>query len=218
VSATLQSPAIAHRKVNKRLYIPKLLFWPLMAMALVTQSVYLRPYGFWNTTWDVIAFLILLTAAMGRVWASAYISGRKNRDLVVDGPYSITRNPLYFFSFLGYIGIGLAFQSLVIAGAFAIAFFLTHWATILAEEKKLHGIFGETFDNYCRQVPRFFPRFGNFTVPEYVTFNPKFFNRAVLDCGLLMSVFILAHFIDWLHTYMPTGWNHPLVPPLIHLP
>ena len=51
-----------------------------------------------------------------------------------------------------------------------------------------------------------------------MTFNPTYFNRAVLDCGLLMSVFILAHFIDWLHTYVPVGWSHPLVPPLIHLP
>lgn len=203
-------------RINKRLFIPKLLFWPLIAVALVTQSTYERPYGFWNTTWDVIAFLILLVASMGRVWASAYISGRKNRDLVVGGPYSITRNPLYFFSFLGYVGIGLAFQSLVMAGAFAVAFFLTHWATILAEEKKLRGIFGETFDEYCRQVPRFVPRVRNFTVPETVTFNPTFFNRAVLDCALLMSVFILAHFIEWVHNFPDTA--HPLLRPLLHLP
>jgi protein-S-isoprenylcysteine O-methyltransferase Ste14 len=184
------------KRINKRLFIPKLLFWPVIGFALVSESVYTEG-GFWDTTWEVVAFLILLAAAMGRVWVSAYISGRKNRDLVVDGPYSITRNPLYFFSFLGYVGAGLAFEKLTVALAFGVAFFLTHWRTILAEEVKLRGIFGDTFDEYCQRVPRFLPRIRNFTVPESVTFKPIFFNRAVLDCTLLMSVFILAHLIEY---------------------
>jgi hypothetical protein len=134
---------------------------------------------------------------MGRVWVSAYISGRKNKDLVVDGPYSLTRNPLYFFSFLAYVGAGLAFEKLTVAFAFGIAFFLTHWPTILAEETKLQALFGDAFDRYCERVPRFFPRFGPMTVPESVTFVPALYNRAVLDCALIMSTFILAHLIEY---------------------
>src|SRR5438874_6144411 len=101
--------AVIKSKINKRLFIPKLLFLPAIAFALVSQAAYVED-GFWDTTWEVVSFLILLTAAFGRIWSAAYISGRKNHELVVDGPYSLTRNPLYFFSFLGYLGAGLAFE------------------------------------------------------------------------------------------------------------
>src|SRR5262245_33988965 len=133
------------RKFNKRLLVPKLLFLPMIAFALLSQSVYVED-GFWDTTLEVLALVLLSIGAVGRVWVSAYISGRKNAELVTDGPYSITRNPLYFFSFIAYVGAGLAFEKLTLAVAFAVFFFLTHWPTIIAEENKLRAAFGDQFD------------------------------------------------------------------------
>jgi protein-S-isoprenylcysteine O-methyltransferase Ste14 len=206
-AASISGAAPRRRRTNYRIFVPKLLFLPVIAFALVSQHVYTED-GFWDTTWEVVSFLILLVAAMGRVWVSAYISGRKNHELVVDGPYSITRNPLYFFSFLGYVGVGLAFEKLTVCLAFAVAFFLTHWSTILAEETKLRGLFGDKYEEYARTVPRFWPRFWQLKVPDSVAFNPKIFNRAVLDCGLLMSAFILAHLIEY-------GQNAGVIPILL---
>ncbi len=195
------------KKINFRLFIPKLLFWPVIAFALVSQSRY-EEGGFWDTTLEVVSFLILLVGAMGRVWVSAYISGRKYNQLVTDGPYSMTRNPLYFFSLLGYIGAGLAFEKVSVAIAFAIAFFLTHWPTILAEETMLRDRYGADFDTYANRVPRFFPKIRNLQVPEFVTFRATIFNRAILDCGLILAVFILAHLIEY-------GQNSGVIPILI---
>ena len=190
-----------------RLLIPKVLFWPVIVFALVSQSTY-EDGGFWDTTLEVVSFIILLVAAMGRVWVSAYISGRKDNQLVTDGPYSATRNPLYFFSFLGYVGAGLAFEKVSVAICFAVAFFLTHWPTIFAEEAKLRGLFGQEFDDYAKRVPRFIPKISKLRIPEYVTFRPASFNRALLDCGLVMAVFILAHLIEY-------GQNAGVIPILI---
>ncbi len=189
IVSTIAEPAKRAKKINLRLFVPKLLFWPVIAFTLVSQSVY-TDGGFWDTTLEVVAFLILLVAAMGRVWVSAYISGRKNTELVTDGPYSMTRNPLYFFSFLGYVGAGLAFEKVSVAIAFGVAFFLTHWATILAEETKLREKFGSDFDEYVKQVPRFFPRLQKFSAPEFVTFRASVFNRAILDCADHVGVHI----------------------------
>jgi protein-S-isoprenylcysteine O-methyltransferase Ste14 len=205
--ATVPEPAAQTRNINFRLFIPKLLFWPVIAFALVSQSRY-EEGGFWDTTLEVVSFLILLVGAMGRVWVSAYISGRKYNELVTDGPYSMMRNPLYFFSFLGYVGAGLAFEKVSVAIAFALAFFLTHWPTIRSEETKLRAKYGAEFDDYARRVPRFFPRLRNFRVPELVTFRAAIFNRAILDCGLIMAVFILAHLIEY-------GQNSGVLPILI---
>lgn len=96
------TPTKIEHRINKRLFIPKLLILPAIVFALVSQHIYVEG-GFWDTTWEVLSFVFLLVAALGRVWTSAYISGRKNHELVVNGPYSLTRNPLYFFSFFAYL-------------------------------------------------------------------------------------------------------------------
>ncbi len=184
------------KRIRKRLFVPKLLFWPVIAFALVSQSAY-AVGGFWDTSLEVVSFLLLLAGAMGRVWTSAYISGRKNTELVTDGPYSLTRNPLYFFSFLAYIGAGLAFEKITVAAAFAVLFVLTHWTTIAAEERKLRERYGEQFDHYARRVPRFIPRLQALELPEYVTYNAAVFNRAVLDCSLIMLCFVLGVVIKY---------------------
>ncbi|HEX3599832.1 MAG TPA: isoprenylcysteine carboxylmethyltransferase family protein [Lacipirellulaceae bacterium] len=194
-------------RINYRLVIPKLLFVPAIAFALVSQHVYVED-GFWDTTWEVLSLIILLVAVLGRVWTSAYISGRKNHELVVDGPYSLTRNPLYFFSFLGYVGAGLAFEKLTVCFAFAVVFVLSHWPTILKEERKLREKFGEKYQTYAQQVPRFWPRFARINFPSSVTFSPKSFNRAVVYSGFIMCAYVLAHLIEY-------GQNTGIIPILI---
>jgi len=195
VYASPKVAATSHR-VNKRLVIPKLLFLPMIVFALVSESAYVE-HGFWDTTWEVVAFLLLVVAAVGRLWTSAYISGRKNNELVTDGPYSLTRNPLYFFSSLGYMGAGLAFEKLSVAVAFVVLFLLLHWPTILYEERKLRSKFGEEYDQYARDVPRFVPRVRKMVLLDTVTFKPVIFNRAVLDCTLILSVYGLAHAMEY---------------------
>jgi len=188
--------AVERTRINKRLFIPKLLFLPAILLALVSQHVYVED-GFWDTTWEVVSFLILMIAAIGRVWVSAYISGRKTHELVADGPYSLTRNPLYFFSFLAYLGAGLAFEKLTVAFAFVVVFWVSHWPTIMAEESKLRNKFGDEYDDYAKSVPRFWPRIGRMKLPDTVTFSPVFFNRAVLHCGFIMLAYLLAHLIEY---------------------
>jgi protein-S-isoprenylcysteine O-methyltransferase Ste14 len=188
--------AIARSKINKRLFIPKLLFLPAFLFAVVSQHVYVED-GFWDTTLEVVSFLLLMIAALGRAWASAYISGRKTQELVVDGPYSLTRNPLYFFSLLAYLGAGLAFEKLTVALAFVVVFWLSHWPTIMAEENKLRNKFGGTYDDYANSVPRFWPRIRRMKLPDSVTFSPVIFNRSVLHCGFIMLSYLLAHLIEY---------------------
>jgi protein-S-isoprenylcysteine O-methyltransferase Ste14 len=193
---------------RKRLLVPKLLFFPIIAFAALSQSNYAEG-GFWDTTFEVISFLLLLVGAIGRVWVAAYISGRKTVELVTDGPYSITRNPLYFFSFIAYVGAGLAFEKVSMAIALGVFFFLTHWTTILTEERKLGDLFGSEFDDYAVRVPRFLPRPRLIAMPEFVTFRTASFNLAILDCASIMMVFVLAHLIEY-------GQNEGIVPILFY--
>ena len=69
---------------------------------------------------------------------------------MTQGPYSVCRNPLYFFSFIGLVGIGLATETVSLT-LFLIAFFaLVYPAVIAGEEEFLRGKFGPAYVEYCR--------------------------------------------------------------------
>jgi hypothetical protein len=74
--------------------------------------------------------------------------------LVTDGPFSVSRNPLYVFTVAGAFGVGLASESLGIAVLIASATFLIHDRIIRHEEVFLHDRFGIAFDTYCKTTPR----------------------------------------------------------------
>jgi hypothetical protein len=78
-----------------------------------------------------------------------------------------------------------------------VLFLLLHWPVILYEERKLRSKFGEEFDQYARDVPRFLPRLRKMVLLDTVTFKPIIFNRAVLDCTLILSVYALAHAMEY---------------------
>ena len=126
---------------RKRVVAPKLLFIPVICVALVSHHIWSEE-GIADVSMEVAALALVAIAATGRIWASAFISGKKDRELVVDGPYAIVRNPLYMFSLLGFIGAGLAFEQLTFAVLFAAIFLSTHLPTIYAEERFLKQKFG----------------------------------------------------------------------------
>jgi protein-S-isoprenylcysteine O-methyltransferase Ste14 len=120
-------------------------------------------------------------AVVGRLWCSMYISGYKSGTLITEGPYSMCRNPLYFFSFLGAIGAGLATETFLIPICLLLAFAFYYPMVIKAEQKKLAGIHGEAFSDYCKKVPAFFPSFKLFKEPDEYTVKPKIFRKTLFE-------------------------------------
>ena len=143
--------------------------------------------------------MLMVMDRVGRIWAAAYIAGFKSGKVVKDGPYSMMRNPLYFFSFLGFVGAGLAFGSILLALLLIATFMITHWPTILAEEEKLKGIFGEEYMQYFNSVPRFFPDFSKFYNPEEIQFHPRKFTKTLIEATYLIFSYGLIKLIVWLH-------------------
>jgi protein-S-isoprenylcysteine O-methyltransferase Ste14 len=105
--------------------------------------------------WAGIGLIAL--CIVGRTWSSLYIGGRKIVDLVTIGPYSMTRNPLYFFSVVGAAGIGAQAGSIIVALICACAGFLVFSVVAQQEEKLLLKRHRQSYVAYLRRVPRFFP-------------------------------------------------------------
>ena len=61
---------------------------------------------------SILGFVLVVFGSFGRIWASLYIEGNKTKNLVTSGPFSIVRNPLYFFSLIMLLGFSLALKAI----------------------------------------------------------------------------------------------------------
>lgn len=80
------------------------------------------------------------------------------RHLVMTGPYRVVRNPIMLGELAVIWGEALFFASLAIVLYAVAATLAGHLVTIYIEEPELRERFGEQYDVYCRQVPRWLPR------------------------------------------------------------
>jgi protein-S-isoprenylcysteine O-methyltransferase Ste14 len=83
------------------------------------------------------------------------------KQLVVEGPYHIVRNPMYWSVASVLLGEAVVFHSLALA-ELTVAFFAgTNLFVLFYEEPVLRRKFGAEYEEYCRRVPRWLPRFKN---------------------------------------------------------
>ncbi len=91
-----------------------------------------------------------------RAWAAGHI--RKNSQLATSGPYAFTRNPLYFGSFLLWLGFTIASGQWLLAVLFAALFIGIYLPVMRVETSTMAQLFGSEFESYRQSVPLFFPR------------------------------------------------------------
>ena len=115
-----------------------------------------------------LAFPLWLIGAVILLWSfwNFLIQGRGTpapidppKELVATGFYRYTRNPMYVGVLLVIAGhfLWFGFGNVLIYAAVIFTAFNTFIAYY--EEPTLRKKFGAAYEDYCRQVPRWFPRF-----------------------------------------------------------
>lgn len=186
--------------VQRRRIVATWLFASLLGgLVLISES-------HWDVNGALVGELLLLVglallgvATVGRLWCSLYISGYKKSTLITLGPYSICRNPLYFFSFLGGIGVGFCSETVTMALLIAAGFLLYYPFVIRAEERTLRRRHGDVFDEYVAKTPRFWPSLGLLQEPEEYTVKPKVFRGAVFDAMVFVWIAGMLELVEALH-------------------
>jgi len=182
----------------------------LVGASLVTQSSD-GVHGEWHERVEVIGLVAIVLSIVGRAWCSLYIGGRKKSEIVDRGPYSITRNPLYVFSYIGAFGIGAQSGSATIGFAFVLAAMVVFYMTVKREEAFLEREFGAVYAAYKARTPRFWPRFSLWRDEEQLTIRPALFVTTILD-GL---IFLLAvPVFELIDVGQASGWLQVMA----HLP
>jgi len=180
-----------------RIGISRAYFVLVIALIVLTRHAWAEP-GLFTTVSGAIGFVGITIAALGRLWCSVFICGYKNRRVIQDGPYSVVRNPLYVFSLIGGIGIGLITHSLLITAVIVLFFVWIYPLTVADEEARLERLLGEEYVAYKSRTPRFLPVFAKFSNVEQYTINMKQLQNAFLDAlwfflgyGILQGISML---------------------------
>jgi protein-S-isoprenylcysteine O-methyltransferase Ste14 len=160
---------------------------------------------------DAIAWSFLLAFFVFRIWATLYIGDRKEEQLQTEGPYSMTRNPLYFGSFCFVLSVALFIKSATLLVAVALTTLIYARLVIRSEERVLEHKFGEAFRNYCAQTPRFFPDPRLYHAPEAVstrlTGMRREIKRLIPHALLPFGALLVSHLR--MQPWWPVIWHFP---------
>jgi protein-S-isoprenylcysteine O-methyltransferase Ste14 len=163
-----------------RILLSRLLVTILTVLLLLVEHASTE-HGIKDAVMGALGLVLVYVGIRGRIWASLYIGGRKTSELVTDGPYARTRNPLYFYSGLATIGVAAATGMIVVVAAVALAVWLLSFFTIRAEEEKLLRLHGNIFREYCENVPRLLPSSQGGVEEDLRLFSPLHFHRTCRD-------------------------------------
>ncbi|WP_244555187.1 methyltransferase family protein [Mesorhizobium prunaredense] len=207
VKGTMMSASIAPQPFNQR---KRLLVVQGLSIAAIGSLLFSRPgWDEASTLHELIemtGFVLILVCIFGRLWSILYVGGRKNTELAVNGPYSITRNPLYLFSMIGAFGIGLMFGSIIVAVVLGVCTYAVFGMTARKEEAFLLGKFGLQYEAYAARTPRFWPKLWLYHDEHQHTFSTKALRSTFFDALYFLAVFPAIEGIEYLQVigYLPT--------------
>ncbi|HEX5014614.1 MAG TPA: isoprenylcysteine carboxylmethyltransferase family protein [Candidatus Limnocylindrales bacterium] len=146
--------------VSFRLWPPIAIGLPLLVGWLATSSLG-DPIelGGWRVPLGVLLVIFFVAWNGWSLWlfgrhGTGLLPGQATNALIDEGPYRVSRNPLY----LGLLALYLAFALLAptVWGLllFPAAVVLVTWGAIVPEERFLRERFGSAYEDYARRVRR----------------------------------------------------------------
>lgn len=183
-------------RTRMRLLVSRLFGLSILCI-LALGSSYWSIAPFFEEMLFVVGVLLAIAGFCGRLWCLTYIAGRKKRVLVTVGPYSLCRHPLYFFSLIGGIGLGLCTETVSVAVLFVLAFVAYYPHIIQTEERFLSANFPD-YEDYKRKTPFFFPAWSHF-VDGAVVVNARDLRVKIMETGGFLCFIGVFELVEILH-------------------
>ncbi len=182
-----------------RLPVSRIFCLLLLAVILFSSSGLEIRKPFLGSCLFFIGCILIGIGCLGRLWCSFHIAGYKTNQLVTVGPYSICRNPLYLFSLIGALGVGLVSETILIPFLILVAFYIYYPHQIKSEEKGLSKLHGKKFDVYMSTTPRFLPKLSLLIEPKEYLANSRIFRRHLFGAVWFIWLIGILEMIEALH-------------------
>jgi len=134
-----------------------------------------------------VGFFMILAGMFFRAWASGYIS--KDNELATKGPFSLTRNPLYFGNFVLGLGIAIAGNNLYSYVIFFVFYLLFFPFLMILEHRRMKKKFGEKYREYAKKSHSFFPKIKKIRERD---FNISYYMQNREYRVLFFSIFVIG--------------------------
>jgi protein-S-isoprenylcysteine O-methyltransferase Ste14 len=145
----------------------------LMPYALVRYCPVDMPLDLGAWRFAGVLMMLIGAAVYGRCSFNFALFGRgipsptsPTQFLVRNGLYRHMRNPMYAAGSLFLFGEAIALQRGILFVYAAAVTLCYHPAVVFLEEPALRKRFGQSYERYCAQVPRWLPRFRGTELPE----------------------------------------------------
>jgi protein-S-isoprenylcysteine O-methyltransferase Ste14 len=150
---------------------------------------------------QIFGGLLIAIGIILRFLASAYLNtpAEKKEVLVTNGPYAFIRNPRYFGNILIYTGMVIAAGGLLPHLLWITVFFFSIQYISIAryEENLLTEKFGETYQLYTQQVPRFYPRLSPYPDRSQIKGNLNSAWQIEKNSLLILLVVVVLFELRW---------------------
>ena len=150
---------------------------------------------------EFFGYLFGLIGVLGRIWSSLFIEGNKTQKLIIKGPYSLMRNPLYCFSFILLIGFCLFIKSIIVFSVFFLIWIFVYRKTMRNEEKNLINNHDKQYMSYFNRTPKIFPNFSlykSFDKNEKMDIDIRKVERVLKESFGFLFLFGIMKFIEYL--------------------
>ncbi len=109
-----------------------------------------------SATSITIGFFLIIAGTAFRGWTAGFLN--KDTELATKGPYTLTRNPLYFANFI--LGLGIAVSgNTIYTYAIFVFYYFTFFPFLMAiEHHRLKKQFGEKYDEWAKKSNVFLPK------------------------------------------------------------
>ncbi len=155
---------------------------------------------------NFFGWFLFVSYVFFRLWPTLYVGGRKDRELQTQGPYSITRNPLYFGSLCFALSAAFFCKSIIlIVLIFILGWIYSNWV-VVSEENFLRSLFGKTYDEYCRRVPRLIPNISLYQTNKSIQVELRPLEKEVRRCVYAALMPVVIEILT--HLRLLPGWPH----------
>lgn len=194
--------------LRKRMFNTRLLIFSVMLIMLFAKP-FILPESALHEAMIGTGYFFVIACVLGRIYCSIFISRLKNKQLIDIGPYSVVRNPLYAFSFIGTLGLVLQTGFVSIAILTILLFCLYYPYIVKSEESKLVRKFGQEYLNYLERVPRWIPRTFKMKLPDNVQACPAVIATSIRDAALFFLAIPCFKLFEHLHAWhiVPTWFS-----------
>lgn len=198
MSRPCEFPEPSQPLLKARIRHTRMFFFVLLPFIFFSRGM-LAEDGAAHALMQWTGYLMVIVCILGRGYCSAFIGGRKNDSLIAEGPFSLIRNPLYVFSFIGVTGIGLQSGMATLVLTLTLCFLLYYPKVVAREEAYLLHKFGDAYRDYMQRTPRWLPRWENWIEPEYISMQPRLFRETLRDASVFFAALPIFALLRWLH-------------------